>query len=280
MGSENALLLHSLLSMSMIVEARDPYTGGHLWRVSQYARLLAQQLNESPRTVALAEIGGFLHDLGKVGVPDAILRNPGRLTEQEFAVIKTHPAVGQRLLTGHPLADLAMAAVIGHHERPDGTGYPNALAGESIPLLARIVGIADAFDAMTSTRSYRVGMLPEQAFGIIGQELDKQFDGQLGRHFLSLKDSPALEHIIGHSEPGIPVLACPSCLGPVVIRRRQEEGAAVFCRCCGGGARLYKNAPRPYLEATGETGDAATLAPEADQDLIRSMSEELTPLVL
>jgi HD-GYP domain-containing protein (c-di-GMP phosphodiesterase class II) len=97
--AEKESLLNSLLGLSMIVEARDPYTGGHLWRVSQFSKLLAQHVGLSRRDVALSEVGGFLHDLGKVGVPDAILNKPDRLTDGEYDVIKTHPAVGGKLLS-------------------------------------------------------------------------------------------------------------------------------------------------------------------------------------
>ena len=102
--------------------------GGHLWRVGQFSKLLALQAGLSQRDVALCEIGGFLHDLGKIGVPDAILNKPDRLTDAEYDIIKTHPSVGGKLLVTHPLAKLALDAVVGHHERPDGNGYPNALA--------------------------------------------------------------------------------------------------------------------------------------------------------
>lgn len=125
--TEKESLLNTLLGLSMIVEARDPYTGGHLWRVSQFFKLLAQQAGLSRRDVTLCEIGGFLHDLGKVGVPDAILNKPDRLNDTEFSIIKTHPSVGGRLLASHPLANLAIDAVVGHHERPDGRGYPHGM---------------------------------------------------------------------------------------------------------------------------------------------------------
>lgn len=190
--AEKESLLNTLLGLSMIVEARDPYTGGHLWRVSQFSKLLAQQAGLSRRDIALCEVGGFLHDLGKVGVPDAILNKPDRLTDGEYDIIKTHPSVGGKLLSNHPLANLAFEAVVGHHERPDGKGYPHGLAGEVIPEVARIVGIADAFDAMTSTRAYRKGMPTEKAFTIIGDELGRQFDASLAKHFLSLNASDQL----------------------------------------------------------------------------------------
>lgn len=278
--SEKESLLNTLLGLSMIVEARDPYTGGHLWRVSQFSKLLAQQAGLSRRDIALCEVGGFLHDLGKIGVPDAILNKPDRLTDGEYDVIKTHPSVGGKLLSNHPLANLAFEAVVGHHERPDGKGYPHGLAGDVIPEVARIVGIADAFDAMTSTRAYRKGMPMEKAFGIIGGELGSQFDAQLGRHFLVLNEATEVAHIIGHSESGIPLLPCPSCNAPVVVRSGQHEGEYIYCRVCGGETRLHKQDKLLQLEMTGQMGDAEVLAPDSDSDLIGAMVEDLAPHVL
>ncbi len=278
--AEKELLLNSLLGLAMIVEARDPYTGGHLWRVGQFSKLLALQAGLSRRDVALCEIGGFLHDLGKIGVPDAILNKPDRLTDAEYGIIKTHPSVGGKLLATHPLAKLALDAVVGHHERPDGNGYPNALVGDVIPEVARIVGIADAFDAMTSTRSYRTGMPVEKAFSIIGNELGAQFDSQLGKHFLALRPSEHLAHIVGHSEPGIPLQSCPSCNGPIALRRKQHDGDYIYCRACGSVSLLHKIGDTFKLEMTGQMGDASVLAPDSDPDLIGDMVEEIAPIVL
>jgi len=278
--SEKESLLNTLLGLSMIVEARDPYTGGHLWRVSQFSKLLAQQAGLSQRDAALCEVGGFLHDLGKIGVSDAILNKPDRLTDPEYAIIKTHPSVGGRLLSNHPLANLAFDAVVGHHERPDGKGYPHGLAGDVIPEVARIVGIADAFDAMTSTRAYRKGMPMEKALTIIGNELDSQFDARLGRHFLALDRTTEIAHIVGHSEPGIPLLPCPACSAPVVVRRAQRDGEPVYCRVCGGESRLHKQDGSLQLEIIGHKGDAAALAPDHDPDLIGAMVDDIAPHVL
>ena len=139
-------LLKTLYTMAMMVEARDAYTGGHLWRVAQFSRLLAQASGLSALEVERIALGGFLHDLGKIGVPDAVLNKPDRLTDEEYDIIKTHPQVGADLLAGHPLAELAMDAVLLHHETPDGRGYPQGRKADAIPLVARIVGIADAFD--------------------------------------------------------------------------------------------------------------------------------------
>ena len=277
--AEKESLLNTLLGLSMIVEARDPYTGGHLWRVSQFSKLLAQETGLSRRDIALCEVGGFLHDLGKVGVPDAILNKPDRLTDGEYDVIKTHPSVGGRLLTNHPLANLAFEAVVGHHERPDGKGYPRGLAGEVIPEVARIVGIADAFDAMTSTRAYRKGMPMEKAFAIIDEGLGRQFDASLAKHFLSLNASDRLVHVVGHSEPGLPLQQC-GCGAPLAIRSSQRDGDHVYCHCCGGESRLSKHGDVRKIEMTGARGDASMLAPDSDPDLIGAMVEDIAPHVL
>jgi HD-GYP domain-containing protein (c-di-GMP phosphodiesterase class II) len=131
-------------------------------------------------------------------VPDAILHKPDRLTDAEFSVIRTHPAVGGRLLANHPLANLAIEAVVGHHERPDGKGYPHDMAGDLIPKVACIVGIADAFDAMTSTRPYRKGMSIDKALSIIGNE----FGAQLGSQFLTLDSTKVSgENRVRHTSP-------------------------------------------------------------------------------
>lgn len=159
-------LLKSLFVMASMVEARDPYTGGHLWRVSQFSRILAEDAGLPSNVVARIALGGFLHDLGKIGVPDAILNKPDKLTDEEYEVIKTHPEVGSRLLADHPLADLARSAILSHHEMPDGRGYPHGLSGAAISVDASIVGICDAFDAMTSTRPYRKGMPISKALSI------------------------------------------------------------------------------------------------------------------
>lgn len=277
---EKVPLLNTLLGLSMIVEARDPYTGGHLWRVSQFSRLIAETAELSRRDIALCEIGGFLHDLGKVGVPDAILNKPDRLTDAEYAIIKTHPSVGARLLSSHPLANLALEAVVGHHERPDGKGYPHGIAGEVIPEIARIVSIADAFDAMTSTRAYRKGMPVAKALNIISDELGSQFDARLAKQFLAVSTSKRLAHIVGHSEPGLPLHQCGSCSAPVVVRSAQRDGGYVYCRCCGGESRLHKRNGDLHLEMTGQKGDAVALQPNSDADLIGTMVDDIAPHVL
>ncbi|MFN3398053.1 MAG: HD-GYP domain-containing protein [Sulfurimicrobium sp.] len=257
-------LLKSLYVMASLVEARDPYTGGHLWRVSQFCRLLAEDAGFSAADVARIALGGFLHDLGKVGVPDAILNKPDRLSEEEYAVIKTHPEVGNRLLSGHPLAGLARAAVLSHHETPDGNGYPHHLSSEDIALDARVVGICDAFDAMTSTRPYRRGMAVDKALAIIEENLGRQFDRALGERFVSMGRAGLLDHIVGHSEAGIPLQECPICGPTIVVRRDHRGGDHVFCRHCGSEARVERDGDVIRAVPTGRKGTPEDLQPEID----------------
>lgn len=263
-------LLASLMTMAWFVEARDPYTGGHLWRVSRYARLLAQDAGLSPDEVARIELGGFLHDLGKVGVPDAILRKADRLTDEEYAVIKTHPDVGLRMLAGHPLAGLVRDAVHLHHERPDGRGYPRGLQGEAVPVTARIVGICDAFDAMTSHRPYRVGMPIEKALDILRREKGAQFDEPLATRFVGLGEAGRLDHVLAHSDEGIPLQSCPMCGPTLVLRRGLVAGQRIYCRNCSGEFELNASEIGMLAKPTGRQGSASDLEPEADFELIRT----------
>ena len=262
----SAQLLASLLGMAWFVEARDPYTGGHLWRVSRYAQLLAKALGLAPTEIARIGLGGFLHDLGKIGVPDAILRKTDRLTDEEYAVIKTHPSMGARMLAGHPLAELVMDAVRLHHERPDGKGYPLGLAADDVPQMARIVGVCDAFDAMTSHRPYRSGMPLEKALGILRSESGTQFDAQSVQALIALGERGDLQHVMGHSADGIPLQQCPACGPTLVLTRRSARGQLLYCRNCGTEFKLTQEM---QAVPTGSMGTPADLTPELDSDLIQ-----------
>lgn len=267
-------LLTTLLVMAWMVEARDPYTGGHLWRVSQFSRLLAAEAGLPDADVARIAVGGFLHDLGKISIPDHILGKKDRLTDDEYAVIKTHPDVGWRMLAGHPLAALAEAAVRAHHETPDGAGYPRGLKGASVPVDARIVGICDAFDAMTSTRPYRRGMPIEKALGIIEDNFDRQFDRAFGQRFVALGRDGQLDHIVGHSDEGIPLHECVMCGPTLVLRRDQKAGDHVFCHACTGEYAIAQQNGQLVTTFTGRKATPADLEPEADTVLIASVVRE------
>lgn len=261
-------LLQTLFVLAWMVEARDPYTGGHLWRVSQYCRLLAQHAGLPDNATAQIAIGGFLHDLGKIGVPDAILNKPERLTNDEYAVIKTHPEVGARLLTGHPLSPLAYSAVLNHHERPDGSGYPACLSGDSIPLDARIVAICDTFDALTSARPYHHPLEVAQSLDIIEEDIDRHFDHHFAEHFLDLGHEGILQAVVGHSDHGIPMQECPVCGPTIVIRRIQHSGEHVYCRNCGNEAELSEVDGQLHAIPTGRKGKLTNLVAVPDLDVI------------
>lgn len=262
-------LLASLLTMAWFVEARDPYTGGHLWRVSRYARLLAEQVRFSEADAARIGLGGFLHDLGKIGIPDAILRKTDRLTDLEYEVIKTHPDMGLRMLAGHPLAALVKDAIHLHHERPDGMGYPLRLSGEAIPDVARMVGVCDAFDAMTSHRPYRKGMPRDKALGILGAEKGTQFDARFADIFITMGQTGQLDHVMGHSDDGIPLQNCPMCGPTLVLRKGQHAGEKIYCRNCAGEFEIKEGDQCLIATPTGHQGRPADLEPDVDAELIQ-----------
>jgi putative nucleotidyltransferase with HDIG domain len=175
-----------LRALSAAVDAKDPYTRGHSERVAMLAAMIAEALGQPKEQVERIRVAGIVHDIGKIGVPEHILTKPDRLTDEEFAIIKTHPEVGYSILESvHELVDV-MPAVLHHHERWDGKGYPHGLAGLKIPEIARILGVADAFDAMSSTRAYRQGMSTDRALEQIRLGSGTQFDPRIAEAFLQL----------------------------------------------------------------------------------------------
>lgn len=264
-------LLASLLISAWMVEARDPYTGGHLWRVARMAHALALESGSTPREASRIAMAGFLHDLGKVGIPDAILRKPGRLTDEEFATIKTHPRVGARMLVGHPLAELVVGVIHHHHEMPNGRGYPLGLLDAEIPRDARLVGLCDAFDAMTSTRPYRAGMPTAKALDIIESELGQQFDRSLGTTFVRMGRAGAFDAIVGHSDDGIPLQHCPAC-GPTLVRTRSARaGGHLGCPACAARFSWTEGDQGLWAEPTGERAAADELEPGLDRAQIEAL---------
>jgi len=271
LATQRQALLASLLVSAWMVEARDPYTGGHLWRVARMAHALALESGNTPREASRIAMAGFLHDLGKVGVPDAILRKPDRLTDEEFATIKTHPRIGARMLSGHPLAELAVGVIHHHHEMPNGRGYPTGLVDAETPHDARLVGICDAFDAMTSTRPYRAGMPIAQALDIIESGLGNQFDLALGAKFVRMGRAGAFDTTVGHSDDGIPLQHCPVC-GPTLVRTRNARaGDHLGCPVCT--ARFTWTDTERGLQAVPTGGPA--LPEELEPGLDRAQIEAL-----
>ncbi|WP_081412816.1 HD-GYP domain-containing protein [Chitinilyticum aquatile] len=267
-------LLQSLHTVAMLVEARDAYTGGHLWRVSQFARLLAEDAGLDEHETARVALGGFMHDFGKVGIPDAILNKPDKLDEAEWAIMQRHPGIGEKMIAQHPLAPLIRGAIAWHHERPDGRGYPYQLSDEAIPVEARIVALADAFDAMTSNRPYRKGMPIAAALAEIERNLGTQFDREWGERLLQLGRAGRLHHIVGHSEPGIPLQNCPSCGPTVALTRRARSGDRAWCPACHGELRVLGRDGDWLLSATGRK--LPFQAPVVDEELVGDFSRSIS----
>ena len=272
-------LLKTLYTMAFLVEARDAYTGGHLWRVSQFATRLAVASGLSRKEVAAIGLGGFLHDLGKVGVPDAILGKTDKLSDAEYGIIKTHPDVGIRVLYGHPLIDFVQEAIIGHHERPDGCGYPHGISNESLGISARIIGLVDAFDAMTSSRPYRKGMPLELALEQITINAGTQFDKKFSKIFIELGRKGELDDIIGHSDSGIPMRDCPMCGRVVTGNRNLKDVDAVYCRVCCNGHNVLFNPKTSLLEPTGDMqrGMPTDLIADIDHTMLAKLIDNTAP---
>ncbi len=182
------LFLNTITMLAQAVELRDEYTGGHTARVTAYSLMLAAEMNLAAEDVELIRIGTPLHDIGKIGIDDAILRKPDRLTADEYEEMKRHTVKGDEMLATCAALSAVRPIVRSHHERWDGGGYPDGLAGEAISPLARVVAVADAFDAMTSDRPYRKGMPVDAAFAEVERQSGKQFDPRCAAGFLAIRD--------------------------------------------------------------------------------------------
>lgn len=181
--------MQTVEALRLLVDAKDLYTRGHSDRVSFYAVELAKQIHADRAFINRIRIAGLLHDIGKIGVSDAILSKPEKLTEEEFSKIKKHPAMGANILSCMDMFCAAGDIVCAHHERYDGGGYPNHLKGEEIPLESRIITIADAFDAMMSDRHYRKKLSFEQAVSQLNEGKGSQFDAHLVEAFLEVLEN-------------------------------------------------------------------------------------------
>jgi putative nucleotidyltransferase with HDIG domain len=163
----------------LALDARDPYTAGHSERVSALSVAVGRQMGLPDDQLDILRLGALLHDIGKIGISDAVLRKPGALTGDEFEIIKEHPVVGARILRSVPFLAPHLPIVELHHERPDGQGYPHRLRGDEIPMLARIVHVADAFDAITSARAYRPARGSSDALRELWRHAGSQFDAEV-----------------------------------------------------------------------------------------------------
>ena len=179
-------ICQSLLGLANALEAKDPYTRGHSERVSRWSRRLGAALGLGAREIEVTAQAGRLHDLGKIGIPEAVLRKRGPLDPEEWAVMRRHPLIGAQIVA--PLDFFARGSLVvrHHHERWDGSGYPDGLAGEAIPIGARVVAVADVYDALTSDRPYRPALPPSAALAHLVREAGRTLDERMVAAFIAV----------------------------------------------------------------------------------------------
>jgi HD-GYP domain-containing protein (c-di-GMP phosphodiesterase class II) len=172
-------IVNMVKSLVFAIEAKDLYTRGHSERVSKYSMLMGERLGLDKKEFNNLKWASILHDIGKIGIPESILNKPDRLTDAEYAIIKKHPVKGTEIL--QPMEQLtgSIPGIFHHHERYDGGGYPQGLKGEEIPLISRIIAVADTFDAINSTRAYRGSKSSEKALEIMGEVAGSQLDARI-----------------------------------------------------------------------------------------------------
>lgn len=178
------LYMETVYALTKAVEAKDPYTNGHSIRVAEYSEKLAIFLRLPQKKISTIKTAAMLHDIGKIGIEDYILNKPAKLTDEEFIKIKAHPVIGVNILSDVDFLSEVKELIIKHHERYDGRGYPDGIGGDIVPIEAYILSVADAFDAMTSDRSYRKGMTTEEAIEIISKEAGHQFHPRIAEEFI------------------------------------------------------------------------------------------------
>lgn len=232
----------TLLLLASAIELRDHYTAGHTWRVTNFSLAVARELGWDEDKLKQCEMGGVLHDVGKIAVPDSILNKPGRLTDEEFALMKIHPEKGAHLLQDVSRLSPLIPYCLYHHERFDGKGYPYGLKGEDIPIEGRVVAVADTFDAMTSSRPYRKGMDPEIAVAEIEKNKGTQFDPDCADALVKAYRDGKLSHILQrYHEDAEKNLVCPFCSTFVVLPPSCVEGSTIECIVCHRKSKVLNN---------------------------------------
>jgi putative two-component system response regulator len=188
----------SLFVLANAIEARDTYTHAHMKRLYLYAKALALELGWDESQLEALEFGAILHDIGKIYVPESVLRKNGKLSEDEWVEMRKHPEVGAHMIRDIPYLSAAVPMVLYHHERWDGGGYPEGLRGEEIPISARLLAVADAFDAMTSDRPYRDALPSSKAYQEIIEGSGKQFDPKMVKAMRHCWEAGEIEKILGN----------------------------------------------------------------------------------
>ncbi|MBN2367602.1 HD domain-containing protein [Candidatus Woesearchaeota archaeon] len=221
-----------MFTLANTIEARDHYTAGHTWRVTRFSEIIARMLGWTDEKLTALHIGGVLHDIGKIGVPDSIIQKPAKLTDEEYEIMKSHPKRGSMILKEAGCLTEAIPFILYHHERFDGKGYPYQLKGDSIPIEGRIMAVADAFDAMTSDRPYRKGMSSERAIEIIKENAGTQFDPKIVSLFCEAYEKGLINEIIQNYQKSKASIECPFCSTNISVPPDVESHIVMICPIC------------------------------------------------
>ena len=243
--------LETIGSLSAVIEARDPYTQGHTWRVTQYAKELATELGWPPEKLREVEMAGLLHDIGKIGVSDSVLLKPAPLSTGEFEVMKAHTSIGAEIVSHLSFLSFCMPYVRYHQEKFDGSGYPEGLKGEAIPVEGRLLAVADTFDAMTTNRPYRAGMEPELALEELKRCAGSQFDPEMVKSFVRCWEKGRLHEILFTERGSNQVATCPRCRGLKHLRGGLKGGEAFQCSVCRTALVVQPEGGRWTLQEEG-----------------------------
>jgi putative nucleotidyltransferase with HDIG domain len=284
-GGRGALLRR----MSALLEARDPYTHGHSRRVARHAERIARQIGLSSGQVGKIRAAALVHDIGKINLPRPILNKAGKLTDAEFALVKRHPGDGAAMVVS--LGDPELTSIVRHHhERIDGTGYPDGLAGDDIPLGARVIAVADTFDAITSSRAYRKPRTHKQALEILQQEAGTQLDAVAVDAFVSYyaaRRSVGLATVLaaapqrllaglGGAQSGVA-----AGVAPIAQTACGVGGVALIGACLGGAALPTSSATADRHEAhrqlSSQTSQAGRSGPTSDSPKVGGRARERDP---
>lgn len=256
----------TLVALANAVELRDHYTVGHTWRVTNFALEMAKEMNWSKEKLEEVEMGGVLHDVGKISIDDSILRKPGGLTDDEYEMMKVHPQRGARLMQDIEVLVPLIPYCLYHHERFDGKGYPFGLAGEDIPIEGRLLAVADTFDAMTSSRPYRKGLDPEFAISEIEKSKGTQLDPICADALITCYRDGRFAHIIQNfDDKSERDIACPFCSNSIKVADEVEVQGKLECEVCHRSIRLMQDDREYYGEliARADTIRANTPLPDS-----------------
>lgn len=252
----------TLTVLASSIELRDHYTVGHTWRVTNFCMEMGKELGWAEEKLKEVQMGGVLHDVGKIAVDDAILRKPGKLTDEEYAMMKIHPERGAQLLQDvrrlHPLIPYCLY----HHERYDGKGYPYALKGDDIPIEGRMLAVADTFDAMTSNRPYRKGLDPEIAISELEKGLGTQFDPTCVQALIRCYRAGKIDSILqDYHKTGARSIACPFCSTFIRLPEDVSPNDEHECHVCHRTLLILEKNQIFYAERLPQSGPSNVPGP-------------------